>query len=371
MKGLAPAQLVAHREELTEFGGYFIIHGIEKIVRMLIMPRRNHATSIIRPSFEKRGATYSRYGVSIRSVRPDESASTITLHCCTDGLHTVRFYWRKAEYMIPVALIMKALCETSDKEIYELIVQGRYRDAPLINRVEMLLRSVKSFGLHSKKQHLAYLGGKFRFILDAPADMSDVNVGQLLIKKVFLVHLSSSRDKFNMFIFMLQKLFSLAAGETAPDILTRFNTRKSCLPAKLSDQLSRKRWTICCSASRLLYKSNCAEIQTLVNLHDDNYIQKVYSTKVTADIARRVSYFLSTGNLVSKTGLDMMQTSGFTVIAEKLNFLRYISHFRCIHRGSFFAELKTTTVRKLLPEAWGKKEGSAELGNRKQKNVHN
>ena len=33
--------------------------------------------------------------------------------------------------------------------------------------------------------------------------------------------------------------------------------------------------------------------------------------------------------------------------------MRYISHFRSIHRGAYFAEMKTTTVRKLLPENWG------------------
>ena len=32
---------------------------------------------------------------------------------------------------------------------------------------------------------------------------------------------------------------------------------------------------------------------------------------------------------------------------------RYISHFRSVHRGAYFAELRTTTVRKLLPESWG------------------
>ena len=53
------------------------------------------------------------------------------------------------------------------------------------------------------------------------------------------------------------------------------------------------------------------------------------------------------------SGLDLQQVSGFTVVAEKLNFLRFISHFRMVHRGSFFAQLKTTTVRKLLPESWG------------------
>eukprot|EP00882_Tetradesmus_deserticola_P013307 GHRQ01014117.1.p1 GENE.GHRQ01014117.1~~GHRQ01014117.1.p1 ORF type:complete len:111 (-),score=28.88 GHRQ01014117.1:506-838(-) len=27
--------------------------------------------------------------------------------------------------------------------------------------------------------------------------------------------------------------------------------------------------------------------------------------------------------------------------------------YRSVHRGSYFAELRTTTVRKLLPESWG------------------
>lgn len=77
------------------------------------------------------------------------------------------------------------------------------------------------------------------------------------------------------------------------------------------------------------------------------------TSKVNFDIGARLANFLATGNLISPTGLDLQQASGFTIVAEKLNWQRYISHFRCIHRGAFFAELKTTTVRKLLPEAWG------------------
>lgn len=75
--------------------------------------------------------------------------------------------------------------------------------------------------------------------------------------------------------------------------------------------------------------------------------------KVNSDIGAKLANFLATGNLSSPSGLDLQQTSGFTIVAEKLNFYRYLAHFRCIHRGAFFAELKTTTVRKLLPEAWG------------------
>jgi DNA-directed RNA polymerase I subunit RPA2 len=37
LKGMSRAQLVAAKEESTEFGGYFICNGIERIIRMLIL----------------------------------------------------------------------------------------------------------------------------------------------------------------------------------------------------------------------------------------------------------------------------------------------------------------------------------------------
>ena len=63
--------------------------------------------------------------------------------------------------------------------------------------------------------------------------------------------------------------------------------------------------------------------------------------------------FLGTGNLPSKTGLGLMQDKGLTIMAENINRTRYMSHFRAIHRGAFFTEMRTTEVRALLPDAWG------------------
>lgn len=87
-------------------------------------------------------------------------------------------------------------------------------------------------------------------------------------------------------------------------------------------------------------------------LNIDSYF-KTLLAKVPSDVGKKMEYFLATGNLNTMTGMDLQQVSGYTIVAEKLNFYRYLSHFRSVHRGSFFAELKTTTVRKLLPEAWG------------------
>ena len=88
------------------------------------------------------------------------------------------------------------------------------------------------------------------------------------------------------------------------------------------------------------------------DLTSPEYITKTLK-RVNADIGSKLQFFLATGNLVSPSGLDLQQAAGYTIVAEKLNFTRYVSHFRSVHRGAFFAELKTTTVRKLLPEAWG------------------
>jgi hypothetical protein len=88
-----------------------------------------------------------------------------------------------------------------------------------------------------------------------------------------------------------------------------------------------------------------------VDLSDLAYFRKVIDRQ--PPVGKKLYYFLATGNLVSSTGLDLMQASGYTVVADKINFMRFTTHFRSVHRGQFFAEMKTTTVRKLLPENWG------------------
>jgi DNA-directed RNA polymerase I subunit RPA2 len=55
-------------------------------------------------------------------------------------------------------------------------------------------------------------------------------------------------------------------------------------------------------------------------LQDESYMRKLADRM--PDIGRKMEYMLNTGNLVSKSGLDLSQSSGFTVVAEKLNFFR-------------------------------------------------
>lgn len=79
----------------------------------------------------------------------------------------------------------------------------------------------------------------------------------------------------------------------------------------------------------------------------------LHCLKNCSNFDSHVENFLATGNLKSLSGLGLMQNTGLTIVAENINRMRYMSHFRAIHRGSFFQEMRTTEARQLLPDAWG------------------
>lgn len=51
-------------------------------------------------------------------------------------------------------------------------------------------------------------------------------------------------------------------------------------------------------------------------------------TQRSGEITRGLEYFLATGNLISRGGLTLQQNNGFSVVAERINQLRFVSHFR-------------------------------------------
>eukprot|EP00163_Fabomonas_tropica_P004327 TRINITY_DN13816_c0_g1_i1.p1 TRINITY_DN13816_c0_g1~~TRINITY_DN13816_c0_g1_i1.p1 ORF type:complete len:1143 (-),score=294.48 TRINITY_DN13816_c0_g1_i1:13-3441(-) len=350
LANMSPAQLIKHNEEATEMGGYFIVGGNERLIRMLILPRRNHVMAITRGAFSNRGPTYTNMATSIRCVRPDQTGQTVVLHYLKDGTCTLRFLLKKQEFFIPTITLLKAFVDTTDREIYEKITAGDVTNTFLTDRVELMLRDAKKYNVHTKNQCLAFLGARFRVALGYDDDMTDSQVAVEMIRRHIFVHLDRARDKFNLLVYMIRKLYAFVGGEISEDnadspmnqeILVGGHLYTMMIKEKFADWLETLQTVL-----QKDLKNNVGDIQ------DATYFKKAMD-KCGAAIGRKLEYFLATGNLVSTSGLDMMQVSGYTIIAEKLNYLRYIAHFRCVHRGAFFATMKTTSVRKLLPEAWG------------------
>lgn len=361
----SPAELVQNKEESEELGGYFIVNGNEKLIRMLIVAKRNYPMAIIRTSFVKRGSAYTRFGVQIRCVRPDQTSQTNVIHYLSDGNITFRFSWQKNEYLVPIMMILKALVETNDREIFEGLVGAAgskgAENSFMTDRVELLLRAYKAYKVHGKAKTRAYLGEKFKPVLGVPEDMPDEEAGTEFLRRVVLVHLgnvkvteSQDSDKFKMLLFMIRKLYALVASDCAVDNPDAISNQEILLGGFLYGMIIKERLQDWLDSMQRECRDWCRLNETKFT---DQAFLKTFTTKLlkktNENIGSLLDYFLSTGNLVSRSGLDLQQVSGFTVVAEKINFYRFISHFRMVHRGSFFAQLKTTTVRKLLPESWG------------------
>lgn len=181
--------------------------------------------------------------------------------------------------------------------------------------------------------------------------MSSIEVGKEVLKRIVLVHLPNNADKFRMLLFMIRKLYSLVAGDCAPDNPDATQHQEVLLGGFLYGMIIKEKIEEYLQNIKLQIQSDINR-GVGINFDDRKYMTRVF-LRINENIGQKLQYFLSTGNLVSQSGLDLQQVSGYTVVAEKINFYRFISHFRMVHRGSFFAELKTTTVRKLLPESWG------------------
>ncbi|KAK0563612.1 hypothetical protein OC861_004726 [Tilletia horrida] len=353
IRGMTSRQLADRMEETTEMGGYFIINGNERLVRFLIVGRANHVVAIDRPSFTNRGPSYSSKGCMIRCLhRNDLTSVTNTVHYLDNGGMTLRFSWRKQEYMVPIIMVLKALTDATDKDIFMGLMQGDLGNTFLSDRVELLLRSFKSYALWTGKQCLEYLGSKFRVVMAAPDDATNGEIGSMLVDRLILVHLDRPRDKYNLLIFMMRKLYALVAGECCTDNPDSPQHQEILMPGFLYGSIIKERVDEYLAAVRAQIARDVRMKAKGVDFFDGKYIVKSLA-KVNSDVGSKLNNFLATGNLSSPSGLDLQQVSGFTIVAEKLNFYRYVSHFRCVHRGAFFAELKTTTVRKLLPESWG------------------
>lgn len=224
LASLSPSSLVSAREEAGEFGGYFIINGIERVIRMLQIPKRNYPMAITRSAYLNRGPLYTDKGVVMRCARADQSSVTLTLHYLADGSATVRFTVKKQEFFLPVVLVLKALAGAADREIFERVLAGDTGNTYLADRVLLLLRDAKRLGpaMHSRDAALAYLGARFRATLDVSPRATDVSVGSTLLSRYVLVHLpndagAGAREKFDVLILMLRKLYAFVAGSVTDD----------------------------------------------------------------------------------------------------------------------------------------------------------
>ena len=347
--------LTSQGEEETEQGGYFIINGNEKVCRMLAVQRRNYPLAQTRSHYAQSGPNFSTHLCHIRCVRDDESSHSNALHFLHNGDCTVRFLWKRQNYFLPAVLLLRAWKSTTDREIYQLIVQGDNDNTFVTDRVEGMLRAWRMSEMGSqantREECTSHIGALFRTSVDLPAHVSDYEVGVYMLNQVMFIHLDNDEAKFNLMIYMIRKVYGLGSGEAMSENADSPSTQEVLLPGHLYLQILKEKLQEWLGAVKGNILKEVRAGRKPVDVHNEIHLRA--SMDRAGDVGRRIEMFLATGNLVSPSGLDVRQTSGFCIVADRLNYLRFMAHFRGIHRGQFFTTLRTTDVRKLQPDNWG------------------
>lgn len=343
-------------------GGYFIVNGLEKVLRLLQVPMRNMALAIKRPAYRNRGAFYTEYAVMMRCARVDQSTSTITLHYLSTGTLRLRLSVRKQEFMVPLTIILKALQpDCSDRDVYAQMIGGSKSGVGTIiaPQIEGLMREQSIYARrHQISSPIALLGSMFASLFreHLPLDADNALFGKFFLEKFIAVHVDDFSCKHNVLVLMARKLYCFARHECCEDNVDSIGHQELLLPGHILSAYIKEKLeeSLAQAASHVRRDARTDFNNTRSKLQKEF---RVYCGKIlgryVATIGSKTASFLATGNLVSSSGLDLQQTTGFAIVAERLNKWRYLSHFRSVHRGQFFTTMKTTAVRKLLPESWG------------------
>ncbi|XP_011329952.1 DNA-directed RNA polymerase I subunit RPA2 isoform X2 [Ooceraea biroi] len=348
---MSPKNLIAHGEHEQEWGGYFIIRGLERLVRILVMTRRNYPIAVQRPTWKSSGEEFSDLGIFLRSVRDDNTTAINVLHFVTDGSVKLSFAYKKATYYVPLILMLKCLRDVIDVYIYKTLLAGCEDDHYYNNNIKNMMLKLHEENLHWHKECKAYVGKFFKVkFTELPSDASDIDVCDYIIKHCVFVHLDDPVDKFNLLVFMTKKLFSLAGNKCAVEGMDCVMMHECLLGGHLYLQVLKEKLSSWLTGLKMyiLKRATSAGNRYALTMQE-----MLNVTKYKSNVGAQMEYFLSTGNIKSSTGLGLMQTSGLTIIVENINRMRYMSHFRAIHRGAFFQEMRTTEARRLQPDAWG------------------
>ncbi|XP_045611530.1 DNA-directed RNA polymerase I subunit RPA2 isoform X2 [Procambarus clarkii] len=349
---MSPKQLVKHGELVNETGGYFIINGGQRVLRLLTANRRNYPMAMKRETWKKLAASFTDMGIMMRCVPDDQASSINVLHYLSTGEAKLLFKQKKENFIIPLIMCLKALVNLTDHQIYQKLIKGRETDMYYSEKIKSMMCHLQSKGLYTHDMCREFIGKFYRFkLMDIlPEWSTDVEICEYLLNQCVLIHLKTNLEKFDTLCLMTRKLYSFVSGECKAESPDAVSMQEVVLGGHTYLQLLKEKlMDILVSIKVYVIIKNKKE--------GPNWVVDPSDIKRAAGRGRSVGQlfqtFIATGTLPSKTKCGLMQQTGLTVILEHINRMRDLAHLRAIHRGSYFVETKVVEARRLTGEAWG------------------
>lgn len=351
----SPRKMIRRKEDAEELGGYFVVNGNERIIRMLIGVRRNYPIGLSRNTWKDSFPFFSEFGVSMRCVTDGERSNNMVLHYLTNGTAKLKVFYNARPFTVPLLMVMRALVDFSEKKIFTRLVNGYEGKEKQFyqNSIISMMKLVRKHGIANDSDALEHLGAKLKKFQELPSWWSDADAGRSLVEQSIAIHLQDNEEKFNCLALMAQKLFALAKAECAIENEDNPMFHEVFTSGQIYFTLLMERIELLLSGLKMCFDKHFSKPSSVKDLRmTKDLLEKMLRMRY-GTVVNPIKLLIGTGNLVSNSGLGLKQKVGLSVMAEKINYLRFLSNFRAVHRGAFFAQMRTTACRKLYPEAWG------------------
>ena len=317
---------------------------------MIEVSRRNYPITLNRPIFKKFGKHFTEYAISIRSVSKANLSKEFLLHYLSNGTCCICLSFNRSTYILPLMLIIKALVNKSDIEIYKEMIFTKEDDTYFTSCIQSMLRDLQAHNFFDAQSIYKYIGEKFRHKFIYPEWYSDEECAEKFLRRHILVHLDNDEDKFRMLCLMTRKLFDFALSKCFSDPIDSVQIGELLLPGHVMQILTADRLSVWMqNVRRASIKILDSHPQTRFTME---FVHRCLS--IGSNVSTSLQTFLATGNISIKGKMDgIPQTEGLAIFAEKLNLLRYIAQFRAVFKGKRFVEMRDTRMRRLTADCWG------------------
>jgi len=256
LNNLHPNQKIELDEEESEGGGFFVVNGSEKLIRLIIVPKKNVAQIYSRLSNSLKGFKFSILSCSFRSVARTQVSKTIHLHYLSDGSIMLRVVINRQEFSLPILLVLRALVDYNNKLFFGSLFDLGLNNSYIRKRILKMVRdSYKICPQMNQESALKKIGQIFSKLFPG-IKRNWYTTSLYFLNRIVLVHLGDNFSlKFILLRHMILKIFQVQKGISTEDNPDSFLCQEVLLPGNLFLGLIRNKLGI--EIKKLRYLINC------------------------------------------------------------------------------------------------------------------
>ena len=320
---LLPEELIAHGEDPSDPGGYFIVNGSERVIVAL----EDLAPNRILVDIDTRGAK-PVYQAKIFSTTVGFRAR-IELRLKSDGAIYVSMPGVPTE--IPFVVLMRALGSESDKEIAEAVSTKKR----IQNELEASFE--KASGIDTVAEAVMYIGNR---VAQGQVEEYRRQKAQSILDRNFLPHIGrrmEKRGEKTLFLGeMTCRVIELKLGKRKPDDKDHFKNKRLKLAGPLLADLF-----------RVAFRNLCRDIKyQLERMGIKRQIMAISIAVRPGIISQRFQHAIATGNW----GRGRV---GITQLLDRTNRTSTLSHLRRL-QSPLSRSQPNFEARDLHPTHWGR-----------------